>query len=72
MTLVYKSGSSEMEFELRDGHAFLTALLAPMNVPLACLWFATCPNLATGAIAHPVLGDVPVCESCAMLAGGHQ
>lgn len=29
-----------------------------------CEWFALCTNEATGIIAHPILGDVPICDRC--------
>ena len=29
-----------------------------------CEWFALCTNAATGTTAHPVLGDVPICDRC--------
>lgn len=33
-----------------------------------CQWFALCPNKATGTLAHPILGDVPICDRCRKLA----
>ena len=30
-----------------------------------CEWFALCDYPAIGTVAHPVLGDVPVCGRCA-------
>jgi len=32
--------------------------------PAECRWFALCENLATTTQAHPVLGDVPICQRC--------
>lgn len=29
-----------------------------------CQWFALCDNQATTTVAHPVLGDVPICARC--------
>lgn len=29
-----------------------------------CAWFALCPNQATRYQAHPILGDVPICDTC--------
>lgn len=29
-----------------------------------CEWFALCTNKATGTVAHPILGDVPICDRC--------
>lgn len=29
-----------------------------------CGWFATCENEATGTMPHPILGNVPTCDSC--------
>lgn len=29
-----------------------------------CMWFATCQNAATHTRAHPILGDVAVCDRC--------
>ena len=37
-----------------------------------CKWFALCENAATGALAHPILGDVPICDRCRALADGHR
>jgi hypothetical protein len=33
-------------------------------MPMTCEWFALCGNPATVLVAHPGLGDVPVCERC--------
>lgn len=30
-----------------------------------CAWFALCPNPASTTQSHPILGDVPICASCA-------
>ncbi len=30
-----------------------------------CQWFALCDNQATGTLAHPILGEVPICDRCA-------
>lgn len=38
--------------------------------PIACAWFARCPNEAVVAISHPVLDAVPCCQSCADFAEG--
>jgi hypothetical protein len=32
---------------------------------MICQWFALCRNKATVLIAHPILGKVPTCASCA-------
>ena len=29
-----------------------------------CEWFALCDHEATGTMAHPILGDVPICDRC--------
>lgn len=29
-----------------------------------CQWWALCENPATGTMAHPVLGQVPICDRC--------
>lgn len=29
-----------------------------------CSWWALCPNAATTTRPHPILGDVPICDSC--------
>lgn len=29
-----------------------------------CQWFALCDNPAMTTLAHPVLGDVPICNRC--------
>lgn len=33
--------------------------------PTACEWFAMCGRPAAGVVAHPILGDVPTCQTCA-------
>lgn len=30
-----------------------------------CRWFALCANPAIGKVAHPYIGEVPVCRRCA-------
>lgn len=32
---------------------------------MTCEWFALCTNEAAGTVTHPVLGEVPTCQSCA-------
>ena len=32
---------------------------------MTCKWFLRCDNPATGIMPHPVLGAVPICQSCA-------
>jgi hypothetical protein len=34
------------------------------NMGQVCQWFALCPNDATHTLAHPILGDVPICDRC--------
>ena len=29
-----------------------------------CAWYALCDKPATGTVAHPILGDVPICDRC--------
>jgi hypothetical protein len=29
-----------------------------------CQWSPTCMNQATSVLAHPFLGQVPICERC--------
>lgn len=36
-----------------------------------CGWFAGCENDATGETPHPILGNVPTCDSCAEWATAH-
>lgn len=33
-------------------------------IATVCGWFAACDNISTGAMAHPILGDVPICDRC--------
>lgn len=33
-----------------------------------CQWFVRCVRKATGTLAHPILGDVPICDRCRRLA----
>lgn len=33
-----------------------------------CQWFALCTNPATDLVPHPILGSVPACERCKVLA----
>lgn len=35
----------------------------PACVPL-CQWWAMCDQPATHTLAHPVLGQVPICDRC--------
>lgn len=39
--------------------------LAPI---IHCEWFLTCAREALSTVAHPILGDVPVCDSCLKFA----
>lgn len=32
---------------------------------ITCEWFALCANQTTKATTHPILGAVPICDSCA-------
>lgn len=66
LTYHYRDGSTP--FVLADGAAYLVADTA-REAPLHCHWFARCPNAAVTSVPHPVLGDVPVCQRCAVLAG---
>lgn len=34
-----------------------------------CEWFALCDREATGFIAHPILGTVPICDRCRAKSG---
>ena len=37
-----------------------------------CAWFAHCFELATGMTPHPILANVPTCDSCHKFATGEQ
>ena len=39
---------------------------------MKCQWFLLCPNEATTTQAHPILGDVPVCNRCKEFAEKHK
>lgn len=41
--------------------------LAPAY-PGLCEWFLKCSNPATTVTPHPILGNVPTCQSCADFA----
>lgn len=64
-----------------DSFAFFTqagvALAAAHGIDLSwaptvdepvCAWFRNCTNAAVTTVPHPVLGDVPCCQSCADFA----
>jgi len=34
-------------------------------VAVLCCWFAACENEAISTEAHPILGQVPICDRCA-------
>ena len=70
MTLTYKYADGIAPFVLRDGAAWWTN--GDGMTPIGCLWFAKCPNAAVTSVAHPILGDVPTCQTCAdrMADGG--
>lgn len=51
----------------RHLRAEYTKALARQQAPPTlgtCAWFALCTNEATGTLAHPGLGDVPICDRC--------
>lgn len=33
--------------------------------PERCEWFALCTNSPVGVVAHPILGETPICQRCA-------
>ena len=35
-----------------------------------CMWFLNCTRDATTTAPHPILGDVPTCDSCHEFATG--
>lgn len=35
-----------------------------------CEWFLNCPRTATDTRWHPIIGDVPVCATCARAVDG--
>lgn len=42
---------------------------APLD-ELVCRWFAACENGATGAMTHPILGAVLICDRCRDIVNG--
>lgn len=40
------------------------APLGELAAGCPCMWFAGCRNAAVTTQAHPVLGDVPICQRC--------
>jgi hypothetical protein len=34
------------------------------DLAVLCGWFLACPSGATSVVSHPILGEVPVCDSC--------
>lgn len=39
-----------------------------IGTAVVCGWFAGCENVATGETDHPILGNVPTCDTCAAFA----
>jgi hypothetical protein len=39
------------------------------RVTRKCEWYALCDQSAAGTTPHPILGAVPICESCAAKHG---
>ena len=37
---------------------------------LVCRWFALCDHVAAGAMTHPVLGAVLICDRCRAIVNG--
>ncbi len=37
---------------------------------LTCQWFALCDHVASGAMTHPVLGAVLICDRCRDIVNG--
>lgn len=37
---------------------------------LVCRWFALCDHVAVGAMTHPVLGAVLICDRCRAIVNG--
>ncbi|AYR01207.1 hypothetical protein SEA_SCARLETT_40 [Mycobacterium phage Scarlett] len=35
-----------------------------MSAAQVCEWFALCDHEATSTEAHPILGEVPICDRC--------
>lgn len=36
----------------------------PVWAGAVCQWWALCDHPATGAMPHPVIGNVPICDRC--------
>lgn len=48
----------------REQRAYDRWLSTQPEGPPICEWYAKCENDAVGAIDHPILGPVPVCQRC--------
>lgn len=53
-----------MEDATLEQQAFEAIKETAGNENVVCGWFAHCFNLAVTTVYHPILGYVPVCQSC--------
>jgi hypothetical protein len=66
--LVRDSHLDRIEYDQNDKHYTVTRNAAGGLDVVAdtqlCEWFALCDHPATSLRAHPILGDVPICDRC--------
>jgi hypothetical protein len=73
VTVRYRGEIQRPRFrDVGAAEAFLDGLRNGTRKPepeQTCLWFLLCDRATIGTLAHPILGDVPICERCAKKIG---